>query len=150
MSLPPPVPSPDADHLRLLSIFHYVVGGITALMACIPLVHLAMGIFMLAAPETFGNTPEARPPAMLGWFFIVFAAAFIVAGQALAACMIAAGRKIAKRRSYGFVFVVACIECLFMPFGTVLGVFTILVLNRPSVKALFTPAGPATPARAAI
>jgi len=24
-----------------------------------------------------------------------------------------------------------------MPFGTVLGVFTIIVLNRPSIKALF-------------
>jgi len=31
----------------------------------------------------------------------------------------------------------ACIECLFMPFGTVLGVFTILVLVRESVKQLF-------------
>jgi hypothetical protein len=34
-------------------------------------------------------------------------------------------------------FVVAAIECIFMPFGTVLGVFTIIVLSRPSVKALF-------------
>jgi len=36
-----------------------------------------------------------------------------------------------------FCFVVACIECLFMPFGTVLGAFTIIVLMRPSVKNLF-------------
>jgi hypothetical protein len=33
----------------------------------------------------------------------------------------------------------ACIECMFMPFGTVLGVFTIIVFIRQSVKALFTP-----------
>jgi len=32
---------------------------------------------------------------------------------------------------------VAAVECIFMPFGTVLGVFTIIVLNRPSIKALF-------------
>ncbi len=31
------------------------------------------------------------------------------------------------------------LNCLFMPFGTVLGVLTIIVLMRPSVKALFYP-----------
>jgi hypothetical protein len=31
------------------------------------------------------------------------------------------------------------VECVFMPFGTALGVFTILVLNRQSVKELFNP-----------
>ncbi len=32
-----------------------------------------------------------------------------------------------------FHFVVECIECLFMPLGTALGIFTNLVLIRPSV-----------------
>jgi hypothetical protein len=31
----------------------------------------------------------------------------------------------------------AGIECIFMPVGTVLGVFTIIVLMRDSVKELF-------------
>jgi predicted protein tyrosine phosphatase len=30
----------------------------------------------------------------------------------------------------------ACVECLSLPFGTVLGVFTILVVNRASVKGV--------------
>ena len=29
------------------------------------------------------------------------------------------------------------IETIFMPFGTVLGVFTIVLLNKPEIKALF-------------
>jgi hypothetical protein len=33
--------------------------------------------------------------------------------------------------------VVAGIECIVMPFGTVLGVFTLVVLSRESVKTLF-------------
>jgi hypothetical protein len=33
----------------------------------------------------------------------------------------------------------ACVECIFIPFGTVLGAFTILVLMRPSVKEMFDP-----------
>jgi hypothetical protein len=31
----------------------------------------------------------------------------------------------------------AGIECMFMPFGTVLGVFTIITLTREPVKQLF-------------
>jgi hypothetical protein len=31
----------------------------------------------------------------------------------------------------------ACIDCAFFPFGTVLGVFTILTLSRETVKTLF-------------
>jgi len=44
------------------------------------------------------------------------------------------------------VSVMAGIECLFMPFGTVLGVFTILVLVRESVKPLFGVNLPTAPA----
>ncbi len=43
-----------------------------------------------------------------------------------------------------FCLVMACVACLFMPFGTVLGVFTIIVLARPSVQTLFS--RPAVPA----
>ena len=38
-----------------------------------------------------------------------------------------------------FCSVVACVEYFFVPLGTVLGVFTILMLNRQSVKELFDP-----------
>jgi len=58
----------------------------------------------------------------------------------MAICILIARRALAKRTRYWFVFVVACIECLFMPFGTVLGVFTLIVLSRESVKKLFAPA----------
>jgi len=34
--------------------------------------------------------------------------------------------------------VVACIECLFIPFGTILGVFTIVALSRECARALFS------------
>jgi hypothetical protein len=56
-----------------------------------------------------------------------------------AVLVLVAGSFIARRTHYTFCFVAACVECLFMPFGTVLGVFTILVLNRQSVKGLFNP-----------
>ncbi len=37
----------DEEHLKLLSIFHYVVGGLAALFACFPIFHLIMGIVFI-------------------------------------------------------------------------------------------------------
>ena len=128
--------SQDEEQLRLLSIFHYVVGGLAALFACFPILHLVLGIVMVFDPPAFGPSKNP-PPAFLGWFFILFAGAFILAGWTMAALIAWAGRCLQCRRNYTFCFVMACVACLFMPFGTVLGVFTIVVLLRPTVKKLF-------------
>ncbi len=125
----------DEEHLKLLSIFHYVVGGISACFACFPFIHLIMGIVMLAGG--FQDSRGSGPPAAFGLIFVIMALFIISLGWTLAICLIIAGRQLAKRKRYTFCFAIACISCIFMPFGTVLGVFTIIVLMRPSVKELF-------------
>ena len=55
----------------------------------------------------------------------------------MAACVALAGRELARHGGYTYCLIVAAIECLFMPFGTALGVLTLIVLMRPSVKAQF-------------
>jgi hypothetical protein len=126
----------DNEHLRLLSIFHYVLGGISAFFACIPIIHFVFGLVMIIAPHAFGHGKD-QPPAFLGWFFVFFAIVIMVLGWTYAALVLIAGRSLAVRKRYTLCFIVACVECLWMPFGTVLGVFTIIVLNRASVKQLF-------------
>ena len=137
----------DLEHLRLLSIFHYIAGGIMAFFASIPLIHVAIGIFLLLSPRWFPvHTPnhvEDFPPAFFGLFFILFGGLVVLFGWTLAVLTIVAGRNLARRTRPTFCFVVACLLCVWIPFGTVLGVFTLIVLNRDSVKALF--ATPATP-----
>jgi hypothetical protein len=123
----------EEQHLQLLAIFHYIVGGLAAFFGCFPLIHLTFGLAMV-----FGGFPgNQAPPQFVGWLFIVLGGGLFVLGQSLAICIIIAGRFLARRRRYLFVFVVACCECLFMPFGTVLGVFTIIFLSRESVKSAF-------------
>ena len=112
----------DEEHLRLLSIFHYVVGGLAALFALFPIIHLVLGLFMIFAPDKFAGHGNP-PPAFLGWFFVIFAIMFITAGWTLAAFVVTTGRFLARRKHYMFCLVMAGIECIFMPFGTVLGVF---------------------------
>ena len=128
----------DDQHLQLLSIFHYVVGGLLALFSLFPLIHLAMGLGMLTGSFSADGAGDAEM-RMVGGFFVAFAAAFILAGLALAGCVVATGVFLARRTHYTFCLVIAGVECIFMPFGTVLGVFTLVVLLRDPVKAQFTP-----------
>lgn len=128
----------DAENLNLLAVFHYVVGGIGFLFACFPVIHLVIGIMMLGGPgATRGDAPA---PEMVGYLFIGIAVFLVLAGWTMATCTIISGRMIAKRRKRMFSFVVAAILCAFMPFGTVLGVFTLIVLNKESVKELYSKA----------
>jgi len=139
----------DAEHLRLLSIFHYIVGGLAAPFSFFPLLYTTVGaifIFVARHPAAAGPKPgEELPPEFIGWIFAVIGSLLFLLGIAIAICILIAGRSLAKRTRYWFAFVMACIECLFIPFGTILGVFTIIVLSRESVKALFPTAGEQKP-----
>jgi hypothetical protein len=127
----------DAEHLQLLAIFHYVVGGLAALFSFCPLFYSVIGGFLLYAAQHPGPNNQEPPPALLGWIFIAIGAVFFLAGITMAICILVAGRCLARRKGYSFALIMACIECLFVPFGTILGVFTIVALSRESVKALF-------------
>jgi MFS family permease len=134
---PPPArpPGEDLQHLRLLSTFHYVLAGVMALFSLFPVLHLVVGVGLATGsfPDTQGDE-EAR---IVGTIFIVVAVAGILFGFFCAALVALAGKYLKERRNYVFCLVVAGLSCLFMPFGTVLGVFTIVVLMRDSVKHLF-------------
>ena len=131
----------NGEHLQLLAIFHYVVAGLAALLSFFPLVYSFIVGFLLYAAQHPGPSNQEPPPAFLGWIFITVGAVFFLAGVALAICILIAGRCLSRRKGYTFALVMACIECLFVPFGTILGVFTIVALSRESVKALFSAIG---------
>lgn len=127
----------DLKHIRLLATFHYVLGGMTFLFSLIPMIHVVIGWIAIVSPEKMmGHDANAMPP-LIGWMFLLMGIVFVSLGIIFAAVIAVSGRKLSKLTSYWFSFVVACVECIFMPFGTVLGIFTIMVLSRESVKALY-------------
>jgi hypothetical protein len=136
-------PSQDLQHLHILSILHYVKAGLLGLLALLPLIYVAVGAGMLsgAFPGTASSPP---PPAIMGWLFVAIGGTLVVLGELLAILIASAGYLLSRRRHRMFCIVVAAVECLSMPLGTVLGVFTILVLMRPSVQALFESGAPGT------
>src|SRR5215469_5697728 len=134
----------DTEQLNLLAIFHYIVAGLAALFSFFPLIYTAIGvIFIFAARNGTAKPGEELPPEFLGWIFAALGSLWFVTGIVMAICILIAGRSLALRRRYTFALVIACIECLFLPFGTVLGDFTIVALSRDSVKALFEAKQPA-------
>ena len=128
----------DREQLRLLAIFHYVVAGLAGLFSLFPLLYTTIGaIFIFAAKHGTVKPGEELPPEFLGWIFAAIGSVLFLIGLAMAICILIAGRSLALCKRYSFTMVMACIECLFIPFGTILGVFTIVVLSRESVKGLF-------------
>lgn len=145
----------DAEHLNLLSIFYYIAAALLALGGLMFLFHIFMGLMFVtgsagasstftATPGTFPGAPPfppptkgSQPPAVFGWMFVGMGAVALLLFETFAAFVFTAGRGIANRDKKTLVQVVAALLCLNVPLGTALGVFTFIVLSRPSVAALF-------------
>jgi hypothetical protein len=148
-------PAPNANdlsHLRTLSICHYVLGGLAMLFSSIFIVHVVVGIWLANGGPTnatwtmptnsatvtvssFG--PQQRPPAIAGYAIAAMGGCAVFFGWAFGILNIISGRRITHHRSRTFSMVVAGINCIWFPFGTVLGIFTIIVLARDSVGKLY-------------
>lgn len=127
----------EEKHLDYLKIGHYVLGGIGVLFACFPLLHVAMGLAFISGSFDATGSNGASPPNEFGWIFVIMGGLFFLMGQACAIGTILSGRFIGKRKNYLFSFILACILCVAFPFGTVLGVFTIVILSKEPVKNLY-------------
>ena len=88
----------DQNHLRLLSIFHYVVGGIVALIATVPVMHIIMGVMMITGKISTSPKSGPPPPIAFGWMFVSMGSVFVVFGWALAICMFVAGSQCSVAR----------------------------------------------------
>jgi hypothetical protein len=143
----------DREHLSALSIGHFILAGV-ALFSGIPALvwgvagaklvdevgsdfSMAMGdIAGQQAGDPFGGNADA----MIQDVQTLLVTA-IVAGLAIALIsaihLTVVGVQIRNRRWWTFCYLTGWGECLMFPFGTILGIFTIIVLGRPSVKKLF-------------
>jgi len=80
-----------------------------------------------------GNPPPKEVMTILMVFYVV-AAFFIVVGAAL---NFLSGLFLRRRQNRLFSMIVAGLNCLHVPLGTALGVFTFIVLSRDSVQRLY-------------
>ncbi len=143
----------DTEHLSALSVGHYIMAGLTAISA-IPLVAWAFAGAKIAEQlanqmalmmgdlsgqtgvDPFAGAPEAMMKD-LGTLVIMMTVLSVVLVVVTAIGFFLVGLKLRQRRWWTFCYLSGWGECLMFPFGTILGVFTIIVLSRPGVKRSF-------------
>jgi hypothetical protein len=126
----------ERNYLNLLSIFWFILLGIQCLALAILPMEAAFFTSMFTS-GAMGSGPNAPPPE-LGYIFMgILGFAFLLAAaEAIFTGLTAFSLR--KRKRYMLCLVYSFVICvLHVPLGTVLGVFTIIVLQRPLVKDLF-------------
>lgn len=133
--------SVDAGQLDLLAIFHFVLAGFCLLGLGFIFLHWLVMHTFLENPEIWENAKSPPPPkellAMFKWFYLFMGLFTLILG----AGNLIAGLCMRKRRCRTLTMIVAGFDCLMIPFGTVLGVFTIIVLARDSVREVYEATG---------
>jgi hypothetical protein len=124
----------DDDHLRLLAVFHFVMGGLALLGPVFLFLHYTVMNRFLPFLQTVKVRDGATLPGdfldSFVWFYVFMGVVCVVAGV----LNVLSGVFLRRRRHRVFSLVVAGLNCLQIPFGTVLGVFTFVVLLRDSVR----------------
>ena len=130
----------DLEHLKLLGIFHYIWGALSLLGAIvIGGYFLVIGIILMNNPPTSTSSEDSGTASMAGGILIGVGVVlfFIVVVYGILTLM--AGGKYRKHQGgYWFCFILAIVTLVIggIP-GIVLGIFSLIVLSRDSVKALF-------------
>ncbi len=138
---PPLLPSTqraDSEHLKLLVIFHFIVAGLGVLGLFFLFAHYMLFHFISDNPEIWkhpanGSGPTLQIFLIFRWFY-VFIATILVAGVA---ANVASAIYIRQRRNRLFSLVIAALNLFHLPFGTALGLFTLVVLSRDSVRSIY-------------
>lgn len=126
------------SHLDTLGVVHYVIGALIALGSCIPVVQLTIGVVIIVGGFGLESLQDVlRIPRWFGAVFVVAGAVAGVAINIIGWSMIWSGRQMRRRRRHSTSFVIACVMCTVFPLGTILGVITIVTLQRPAVRALY-------------
>lgn len=128
----PPFSASDQSSLDSLAIFHFVYAAMVALGGIIMLAAVVFGVaFVSSATRIHGGGILAG-----GVFMVVLVCAATVLFLK-AFLVFYSGVSLRRTKHKTLSQIVACLCCLNFPLGTVLGVFTLTTLGRPSVAARY-------------
>lgn len=121
----------ENHNLNIFRILFLIKGIFTIMVSFFPLIYVFMGMFI------FNNEFQDHHLGWMGITFMLIGVVVFLFLLALGVVTILAGKYIGERRYYDFIFVIAILNCFSGILGILLGIFTILELNKPQVKELF-------------
>lgn len=120
----------DKSNLSALAICHFAYAGLLGLTGLIPIGGVLFGIGILS------STLRIKADGLLmGGAFVIILGAVAALLWLKAALVFLSGLGLRRGKHRTLSQVVACLCCLNMPLGALLGVFTLVVLARPSVRS---------------
>lgn len=124
--------------MRILGIFHFVAAGVAFLGVGLLYMHYTTIHALLAEPIPLKNQPGSGPSTedffgIFKWFYLMIGTLAVAGGFG----NLLSGLLIVRRKLRIFSLIMAAVNCVMVPFGTVLGVFTMVVLLRPSVREVY-------------
>jgi hypothetical protein len=131
--------NPDESNLKLLAMLYYIWAGLHACAGLVGVLFIVAGTFLTVMPQFLQGQNGNPPPPWFGAVFTGLGVLFFIFIEAGAVMMFLVGRNISRRVHHTYCMVIAGINCLSVPFGTILGIFTIVTLQKPSVRAMFYP-----------
>lgn len=120
----------DEEHIEQLSIGYVVSGAVNAFFSCFGLVYAVVGLSLSSA---FSSQNKDFSAPAIGMAFGLISLGFFLSSVGLALLKSRAAFCLRRYRSRVFVLVAGGISCFGLPYGTILGIATFLVLYRPSV-----------------
>lgn len=126
----------ETDKLLIVSIFHYLLAGFQMLFCAVGLVYLFFGV-LIASGTLEPSKGAGAPPEAMGWIFGVLGVIFVIIFFTMSILTLVTGINISKRRNHIFCIVIDSILCLWVPFGTLVGVFGLVLLTRPEIAVKF-------------
>ncbi len=123
----------DKAHLKTLSICWYVYAGLNVLGMLCGGLYAVLGVVALFAGQA-ENDDEA---VVMGIVFSVTGVIVMVLTVLSAVLFFLTAKGLANHKRKTLIYICSALACLNVPLGTVLGIFTFIVLGRPQVKAAF-------------
>ncbi len=124
----------DNEHLNLLSIFYFIFGGLTLFTSFILLAYITI-FSAIFSNIPINDSDLGEFPLDILFYIVTGIFIFIFAYGIL---LIIAGVNIRKKTNRIFSLITGSIAIMSFPFGTALGVFSIIVLTRNSVAELYS------------
>jgi hypothetical protein len=108
------------------------MAAITFIAASVPAFYASLGIDLV-----FNAAAPGSGRAEAGWRILLVGLAWVLLAFAYVALLIASARALRLRRHYPLVLATAVASLLLPPFGTALGIATLLALRDPEVRQAF-------------